>query len=127
MPNQTEGNRAVVREFYDLAFNRKKPREAAKHIGATYRQHNPTAPDGSEAFIEFVTVWTRQVPQLRVDLKRLIAEGDLVVVHSHFTMKPGDPGTAVMDIFRLEGGKIVEHWDVMQPVNEKPANSNTMF
>ena len=53
--------------------------------------------------------------------------GDLVVVHSHLTRKPGDRGMAVMDVFRLENGKIVEHWDVMQEVPETAVKSNTMF
>jgi predicted SnoaL-like aldol condensation-catalyzing enzyme len=64
---------------------------------------------------------------LRFDFKRLVAEGDLVVVHSHLVRKPGDRGMTVMDIFRLENGKIVEHWDVLQEVPESPANNNTMF
>ena len=64
---------------------------------------------------------------MRFDFKRFVAEGDLVVVHSHLVRKPGDRGMAVMDIFRLENGKIVEHWDVLQEVPESPANNNTMF
>jgi predicted SnoaL-like aldol condensation-catalyzing enzyme len=50
-----------------------------------------------------------------------------VVLHSHLILKPGDRGSAVVDIFRLENGKIVEHWDVVQEVPEKSANDNTMF
>ena len=64
---------------------------------------------------------------MRFDFKRFVAEGDLVVVHSHLVRKPGDRGMAVMDIFRLENGKIVEHWDVLQEAPESPANNNTMF
>jgi predicted SnoaL-like aldol condensation-catalyzing enzyme len=62
-----------------------------------------------------------------VDFKRLIAEGDLVVVHSHNVPVPGTRGRAVIDIFRLEDGKIVEHWDVVQEVPETAKNNNTMF
>jgi predicted SnoaL-like aldol condensation-catalyzing enzyme len=67
------------------------------------------------------------VAPLRFDFKRLVAEGDLVAVHSHLVRKPGDRGMAVMDIFRLENGKIAEHWNVLQEIPESPANNNTMF
>ena len=66
-------------------------------------------------------------PKLHFDFKRLIAEANLVAVHSHLKLTPDDRGSAVMDVFRLDNGKIVEHWDVAQPIPEKSANSNTMF
>jgi len=123
-----ESNKAVVRDFYDLAFNQKKPAEAvAKHLGPVYRQHNPQAPDGGEAFVGFVTEFAKTSPGLQVIFKRFVAEGDLVVVHSNMVREPADRGMAVMDIFGLEDGKIVEHWDVLQDVPETAANTNTMF
>lgn len=64
---------------------------------------------------------------MRVDIKRQIAEGDLVVLHNHLIPQPGARGLAVMDIFRLANDKIVEHWDVIQDVPEKSANNNGMF
>ncbi len=123
-----EANTAAVREFYDLALNQKKPEEAVrKYIGPYYRQHNPYAGDGPEAFIAFVKAFTKEFPELRFDFKRFLAEGDLVAVHCHRTRGAGDRGHAIVDIFRLENGKIVEHWDVVQDIPEKSANSNTMF
>ena len=72
--------------------------------------------------------WFAQTyPDFRMETKRLIAEGDYVVAHNHLIRKPGERGTAVVDIFRLENGKIVEHWDVVQEVPETSANHNTMF
>lgn len=128
MTDHLKENKAIVRDFYNVAFNLKKPEEAvAKHVGSYYRQHNPMAGDGPEPFIAFVREFAKAFPSLRIDFKREVAEGDLVVVHSHLVRKPGDRGMAVMDIFRLENGKIVEHWDVLQEVPEKSANSNTMF
>jgi len=128
MNGQLEANKSVVRDFYSLAFNLKKPEEAvAKYAGPYYRQYNPTAGDGADPFIAFVRGFVKAFPSLRFDFKRLVAEGDLVVVHSQLVRKPGDRGMAVMDIFRLENGKIVEHWDVLQEVPESPANNNTMF
>ena len=123
-----EENKQTVRAFYDLAFNQKEPEEAvARYVGSTYIQHNPMAGDGPQPFIEFVRAYTGQFPERRVDIKRVIAEGDLVVTHSLLKTSPEDRGTAAADIFRLEDGKVVEHWDVLQAVPETAANDNTMF
>jgi len=129
MANTAAQNRRLVWEFYDLAFNRQQPEEAAtRYLGDSYRQHNPLAADGAEPFIGFVRWLTAANPQLRVELKRSVAEGDLVVLHTHMIPSPGARGTAVMDIFRVnDAGRIVEHWDVLQEVPESAQNSNTMF
>jgi predicted SnoaL-like aldol condensation-catalyzing enzyme len=128
MNEQLEANKRIIREWHELAINQRKPEEAvAKYLGPNYRQHNPGAGDGPEPFIETVKRFAQNFPDLRMEPKRIIAEGDYVVLHSHLLLKPGDRGSAVVDIFRLENGKIVEHWDVVQEVPEKTANNNTMF
>ena len=128
-PAQVARNKATVVAYYTTAFNDKKPEEAvAKYGGPVYIQHNPQAADGFDAFIAFVKSFTGQFPQLHVDIKRVIGECNLVVTHSHITTSPTDRGQAVADIFRLNRrGKVVEHWDVIQPVPETSANNNTMF
>jgi predicted SnoaL-like aldol condensation-catalyzing enzyme len=121
-------NTETVRAYYELAFNEGEPEEAVRrYLGDRYIQHNPQAADGAEAFIGFVRWYRGEYPQLHVEIKRTIAEGDLVVTHGLITTGPDDRGTAAADIFRLEDGKIVEHWDVLQPVPEAAANDNTMF
>lgn len=126
--DKLEANRQAVLAYYDLSFNQGEPEKAVElYQGEQYIQHNPHAADGSQAFIDFVNWFRGEHPELHMDFKRTVAEGDLVVTHSHQTLFPGDRGTAVMDIFRLEDGKIVEHWDVVQPVPEEAANDNTMF
>ena len=128
MNEQLEANKKIIREWHELAIDQRKPEEAvAKYIGPHYRQHNPGATDGPESFIAIVKGLTKTFPELRMEPKRIIAEGDYVVLHSHLILKPGDRGMAVVDIFRLENGKIVEHWDVVQEVPETSANNNTMF
>ena len=118
----------IVLDFFDLAFVQRKPAEAAeRYLGAEYKQHNPLAPDGPEAFVGFIGVFQEQAPQLSFDLKRVITENDLVVLHYHLKMTPDDLGQAVVDIFRVEDGRVVEHWDVLQPVPAESANTNTMF
>ncbi len=125
---QLDVNKDVVTSFYKLAFNDHKPAAAVeRYVGTSYIQHNPTAASGSLPFIDFVNGYVAKYPHLKLDIKRVIAEGDLVVTHCHITTDEKDLGLATMDIFRLEEGKIVEHWDVVQPVPAKPANENGMF
>ena len=110
-------NKQTVLDYYTLAFNYRKPAEAVeKYGGSHYIQHNPKAPDGFEAFNQFVTGFVEQFPQSSLDIKRAVAEGYLVVTHSLLKTSPEDRGTAAADLFRLEDGKIVEHWDVAQDV-----------
>ena len=121
-------NKQTVIAFITRAFNDKQPADAvAQYVGSQYIQHDPQSPDGADAFIQFATGFASQFPQLRIDIKRVIAEGDLVVAHLLITMAPENRGMAGVDIFRLQDGKIVEHWDVLQPVPEQAANDNTMF
>ncbi|HEY3378679.1 MAG TPA: nuclear transport factor 2 family protein [Armatimonadota bacterium] len=128
MSEQLEANKGIVRDFYNLAVNGQQPEAAvAQYLGPTYRQHNPSAADGPEPLIAFMRDLITRYPMVHIDCKRQVAEGDLVVIHSQLIREPGDRGTAVVDIFRLEHGKLVEHWDVMQEVPASSANDNTMF
>ena len=126
MNDKVEANKRRVREWQELAL--RQPEEAvARYIGPTYRQHNPGAADGAESLVATMKWFAENFPELRMDTKRIIAEDDYVVVHSHLILKPGDRGSAVVEMFRLEDGKIVEHWDVAQEIPEASANDNTMF
>lgn len=122
-------NKENVAAFYELAFNQHKLEEAvAQYVAEPYIQHNPGVADGGKAFIDAFAPFLKEHPQSHADIKRVVAEGDLVVVHVHSQTAPDDHGEAVIDIFRLdENGKIVEHWDVAQPVPEKTVSGHTMF
>jgi len=122
-----EANKKIVVDFYDKALNQKDFDAAAKYFGPRYIQHNPTAADGIEGFKRLITFLKEKFPNSRSEIKRVIAEGDIVVLHVHSVREPGQRGRAIVDMFRLENGKIVEHWDVIQDIPEKPANDNTMF
>jgi predicted SnoaL-like aldol condensation-catalyzing enzyme len=121
-------NKRTAVAFYDLAFNQKRPAEAVRrYAGPVYIQHNPLFADGTDAFIAAVTAFTEQNPRLHVDIRTVIAEGDRVLTHSLITLSPEDRGTVAADIFRLDRGRIVEHWDVVQPFPENSVNDHPMF
>lgn len=123
-----ELNKKVVTDFYELAFNQHKPTEATKkYFGNKYIQHNPNVPNGAAAFYGYFEGFFKEHPKSHVKIYRAIADGDLVVLHLHSKIDEKDLGRAVVDIFRLENGKIVEHFDVVQAVPAKTANGNTMF
>ena len=122
-----EANKKVVLDFYDKALNQKDFDAASKYFGPHYIQHNPGAPDGIEGVKAFIALRKEKFPNARSDIKRTFADGDFVILHVHSVREPGERGVAIVDIFRLENGKIVEHWDVVQPIPEKLANTNGMF
>jgi len=122
-----ETNKKIVLEFYDKALNQKDFEAASKYFGSRYVQHNPNVPDGIDSFKGLITMLKEKFPNSRSEIKRAVAEGDLVMLHVHSVREPGQRGRAIVDIFRLENGKIVEHWDVAQDIPEKMPHSNGMF
>jgi predicted SnoaL-like aldol condensation-catalyzing enzyme len=122
-----ERNKQIVVDYYQTAFDGEPEKAVELYVGDQYVQHNPMAANGTEAFIGFVKWLRGENPELKLDIKRVVAEGNLVVTHSHLTLKPGEPGQALADFFRVEDGKVVEHWDVIQDIPATSANENSMF
>ena len=130
-----ESNKDVVMGFYKTAFEQKDPEKAMRlYVGNYYRQHNPNVADGKEALVAYAKMRGAQSQNRQILYKRIFVDGDYVILHIHHVFAPTDEafkdapnGLAAVDIFRLENGKIVEHWDVVQPVPAESAHSNTMF
>ena len=125
----SEENKRSAMEFYDLMFNLGRPREAIdRYAGDVYIQHNPDVADGKEPFIEFFERMASEYPGKRVEFKRAVAEGNLVVLHCHQKWPDSEGEYAGIDIFRFDDhGKIVEHWDVLQRLPAEMAHKNGMF
>jgi len=124
-----EENKRLVIEFYNKSINDKDYEAAAQYLGDKYIQHNPTAADGPEGLKGFIAFLKAQFPQQHNEIKHAYVDGDFVILHVHSVREPGSLGRAIVDIFRLENGKIVEHWDVIQDVvaPDQARNPNGMF
>jgi predicted SnoaL-like aldol condensation-catalyzing enzyme len=122
----------LVSRFMTAFYIEKKVRLAFEtYVAPGYIQHNPYAATGRDAAIAFLEKFVADNPGQKTDIRRIIADGDLVAVHSHGWSESGDEaakrGFAVVDIFRVENCKVAEHWDVLSPVPATAANTNTMF
>ncbi|MGW3119646.1 nuclear transport factor 2 family protein [Streptomyces sp. NPDC001107] len=123
----TECNKKLVTAAFDQLLVKKDLSAIDRYWGPEYDQHNPNIANGVDGVKSGLGAYFKQFPQLTVSPKRVIAEGDLVAVHSHYVNAPGERGQAIVDLFRVRGGKIVEHWDVIQDVPATSANGNGMF
>lgn len=120
-------NIETVLAFYEAALNAKDADLAAGYLGDRYVQHNPAAQDGVDGMRGFVGWLAANFPANRSEVRSVFADGDRVILHVHTRRTPEQAGNAIIEIFRLENGRIVEHWDVIQPVPEQSANQNGMF
>ena len=128
MPTDPQTNKKNAVAFYDMMFNQCEPRAAIEQfVGDEYIQHNPHVADGKEAFIAYFERMAAEYPGKITHFKRVFAEADHVILHCH-QIWPGSDDYAGIDIFRFdEHGKIVEHWDVLQPIGEHSENGNGLF
>ena len=126
--DKSDANKRLVMDAVKMLFIDHKVDQAVDTFFAPgYIQHNPMVPTGAEPMRGFFKGFYAANPGSTVEISHVVADGDLVAVHYRFKVKPDDRGMAVVDIFRVENGKIQEHWDVAEPVPEKAANTNGMF
>lgn len=124
---ENEKNKKMVVDFYNEVFNKHNIDIIPKYVGEDYQQHNPFVADGQKAFMDFFKEDFVKNPNSSAEIKRVVAEGDTVALHVHSRANSQDKGVAIVDIFRIKNGKIVEHWDVIQEIPNEAANDNTMF
>lgn len=119
-------NKRIVLDFYQQMFGDKDLSAVDKYIAPEYIQHNPEVADGAAAFKSAAAKWFEGQPKTKVDVQRIASDGDLVFIHIK-NKKPDGSLISTIDIFRLEDGKIVEHWDAQQDVPKQSANKHPMF
>lgn len=136
MPRSQEikGRKEAVKALLEAAFTPglgidEKRALMARYINPNkYIQHSAVVPDGFEGLMGLVARFDDDFGSYAVEVKRMIAEDDLVVAHCHYTYGAKDPqGKSIVEIFRFEDGRMVEHWDVIQDIPEVCANTNGVF
>jgi predicted SnoaL-like aldol condensation-catalyzing enzyme len=125
--NNQDTNKRAVLAFYQKGLNEKDADAALQYVGDQYVQHNPHAQDGKAGFRNFIASLRANHPNSHSEIKRVFTDGNYVILHVHKVTDLGERGDAIIDIFRLDKGKIVEHWDVTQPIPAEAANPNGMF
>ncbi len=120
-------NKEAAASFLHLASSGKVKEAYQTYVGSNFRHHNPYFPGNAEALRAAMEENATQNPNKTIEIKHTLEDGDLVAVHACVRLKPGDLGIATVHIFRFEGDRIVELWDVGQPVPEKSLNENGMF
>lgn len=119
--------RNIALEFIRLAASSEVQSAHQLHAAEDFRHHNGYFPGDANSLMRAMEKNAIQFPQKRLDIKRTIAEGEFVVVHSHVILKPGDSGAALCHIFRFDGLKVAELWDIGQPVPDNSPNQYGMF
>ncbi len=127
MQQELEANKQNAIAFYRTAYLGNPEKAVELYVGADYIQHNPSVGNGKAAFIEYFDQMAKSYPNKEIEFVRVVAEGDLVALHTH-QIWPGDDEYVTMDFFRFdEAGKIVEHWDSIQQIPSESKHGNSMY
>lgn len=127
MATVSEANRSLVLEMYREVLIAMDPAAVDQYMAPDYIQHSPLAVPGVAGLKAFLAEVKVASPEAKWKILRTLADGDLVAVHVHTTRFDGDPGLAVIDIFRCQDGKVAEHWEVIQEVPADSLNPISMF
>ncbi|MFD4508628.1 nuclear transport factor 2 family protein [Streptomyces sp. NPDC058457] len=125
--SHTAASERLVRAYVQQLDGRKDLGAVDRYVSPKLVQHDPALADGAAATKQAYANLFAAHPRYQATVAKVVAEGDLVAVHLHDQNSPSDLGTSVYEIFRVRGGKIVEHWAVTQAVPATSANGNSMF
>lgn len=118
--------RSIVTDFARLFYTERDVVTAFEtYVAEDYIQHNPSIPDGRQPAVDML-VPKFTTPGATFEIQRILVDGDLALIHVKASF-PGNPVAAVADIYRLENGRVVEHWDVLQRMPDEVANDHPMF
>ena len=124
--NDEQANKQTVLRAYQRTFGDLDVAAVDEFFSKDFVQHNPTIADGRAGVKALVQMLASQgVPRQKIEFKHVFAEGDVVVLHSRYEMAGAE--WRFIDIYRVEHGKLAEHWDAMMPMPEVRANLNSMF
>jgi predicted SnoaL-like aldol condensation-catalyzing enzyme len=123
---QAEKNKQLAITAYQRIFGDLDSTGVDEFMSKDFIQHNPSTPDGQEGVKALVQMLISQgVPKQKNEFKHVVAEGDIVFLHSRYEMAGKE--WRFIDIYRVENGKLAEHWDAMMQVPDQRANKNSMF
>ena len=123
-----EENKKVVTDFLQSLLGDKDTTAIDKYIADNIIQHSPLLHDGKQGFKDDLLPYLRRpdLPKTKVDIKHIAADGDKVWLMVR-DVAPNGKVFARIDIFKVENGKITEHWSVEQAEPKESSNKNTMF
>lgn len=122
-----EANKKNAVEFYRMAYLGQPSKAVELYVGDMYIQHNPDVEDGKEGFVKYFNEMQENYPNKDIEFVRIIAEEDLVALHTH-QIWPDNDSYITMDFFRFDdNGKIVEHWDSIQKIPVSTKCGRTMY
>jgi predicted SnoaL-like aldol condensation-catalyzing enzyme len=117
----------IACSFLDLASSGRVGEAYERHVSKQFIHHNPYFKGNAESLRKGMEENAEKFPGKVLEIQRALEDGDLVAVHSHVRLKPGEPGVALVHLFRFEGDRIAELWDIGQPVPDQPINEKGMF
>lgn len=124
---EEKANLRLVLDMFEHVLNAMDADAVDRFIAPDYIQHNQSVGPGVQPLKDLLRFIKKETPQAVHDIKRSFVDGDHVIVHYHVRRWPDDLGWAVIDIFRIENGKIAEHWDVLQNVPDNSPNPHSPF